>query len=53
MLGHLAWIDETLAEQVTRGLGAEGRAEKVTPAEPIDLETKPCAFSLLSETTDS
>ena len=48
MLGHLAWIDETLAEQVTRGLGAEGRAEKVTPArEPIDLEPSP-ALSLYS-----
>jgi catalase len=48
MLGHLAWIDETLAEQVTRGLGAEGRAEQITPArEPIDLPLSP-ALSLYS-----
>ena len=48
MLGHLGWIDETLAGQVTRGLGAEGRAEKVTPArEPLDLPPSP-ALSLYS-----
>jgi catalase len=48
MLGHLTWIDETLAEQVARGLGAEDRSEKITPArEPIDLELSP-ALSLYS-----
>ena len=48
MLGHLQWIDETLAERVTRGLGAEKRAEKITPArEPIDLPPSP-ALSLYS-----
>jgi catalase len=48
MLGHLQWIDESLAEQVARGLGAEGRAEKITPArEPIDLPLSP-ALSLYS-----
>ena len=46
MLGHLQWIDETLAERVTRGLGAEGRTEKITPArEPMDLPLSP-ALSL-------
>ncbi len=48
MLGHLTWIDETLAEQVAHGLGAEGRAEKITPArEPMDLPLSP-ALSLYS-----
>jgi len=48
MLGHLQWIDETLAGRVTRGLGAEGRAEKITPArEPMDLPLSP-ALSLYS-----
>jgi len=48
MLGHLQWIDETLAGRVARGLGAEGRAEKITPArEPIDLPLSP-ALSLYS-----
>ncbi len=48
MLGHLEWIDETLAERVTQGLGAAGRAEKITPArEPIDLPPSP-ALSLYS-----
>jgi catalase len=48
ILGHLEWIDKTLAEQVTRGLGAEGKAEKITPArEPIDLPPSP-ALSLYS-----
>jgi catalase len=48
MLGHLQWIDETLAERVTRGLGAEGRAEKITPAQqPVDLPLSP-ALSLYS-----
>jgi catalase len=48
MLGHLELIDETLAQQVARGLGAEGKAEKITPArEPIDLPLSP-ALSLYS-----
>jgi catalase len=48
MLGHLTWIDEMLAEQVARGLGAEGKAEKITPArEPIELPPSP-ALSLYS-----
>jgi catalase len=48
MLGHLQWIDETLADRVTRGLGAEGKAQKITPArEPIDLPVSP-ALSLYS-----
>jgi catalase len=48
MLGHLIWIDETLADQVARGLGAEGKAEKITPArEPIELPPSP-ALSLYS-----
>ena len=48
MLGHLQWIDEILAERVTRGLGAEGRAGKITPArEPIDLPPS-AALSLYS-----
>ena len=48
MLGHLQWIDETLAERVTRGLGAAGRAEKITPTrEPMDLPLSP-ALSLYS-----
>ncbi len=48
MLGHLQWIDEVLADRVTRGLGAEGRAEKITPArKPIDLPPSP-ALSLYS-----
>ena len=48
MLGHLRWIDEILADRVTRGLGAEGRAETITPArEPIDLPLSP-ALSLYS-----
>ncbi len=48
MLGHLNLIDKELADQVARGLGAEGRAEKITPArEPIDLDPSP-ALSLYS-----
>jgi catalase len=48
MLGHLQWIDEKLADRVTRGLGAEGRAEKPVPArEPVDLPPSP-ALSLYS-----
>ena len=46
MLGHLNLIDKDLADQVARGLGAEGRAEKLTPArEPVDLDPSP-ALSL-------
>ena len=42
MLGHLEWIDQTLAERVTAGLGASGKAEKITPVrEPIDLPPSP------------
>jgi catalase len=42
MLGHLILIDQSLADQVIGGLGAEGKAEKVTPARvPIDLEQSP------------
>jgi catalase len=48
MLGHLEIIDADLAAQVTAGLGAEGKAEKITPArEPIDLPLSP-ALSLYS-----
>lgn len=42
MLGHLALIDEALAEQVREGLGVDGPGEKITPArQPIDLEPSP------------
>jgi catalase len=42
MLGHLALIDEALAEQVRDGLGVEGGVEKITPArQPIDLKASP------------
>jgi catalase len=42
MLGHLALINETLAEQIRDGLGVSGRVEKITPArKPIDLEESP------------
>ena len=48
MLGHLEIIDADLAAQVTAGLGAEGKAEKITPGrEPIDLPLSP-ALSLYS-----
>jgi catalase len=48
MLGHLQWIDQTLAERVTNGLGAEGKAEKIIPArEPIYLPPSP-SLSLYS-----
>ena len=42
MLGHLTLIDKTLADTVTEALGAEGKADKITPAiNPIDLELSP------------
>jgi catalase len=42
MLGHLLLIDKELANKVITALGAEGQAEKITPAKtPIDLEPSP------------
>jgi len=42
MLGHLMVIDESLGEAVSSALGAEGKAQKITPAKnPIDLEPSP------------
>jgi catalase len=42
MLGHLLLVDKGLANQVITALGAEGQAEKITPAKtPIDLEPSP------------
>jgi catalase len=42
MLGHLQIIDRELAAAVISALGAEGKAEKITPAKaPIDLEPSP------------
>jgi catalase len=42
MLGHLLLIDQSLADQVIGALGAEGRAEKITPAKtPVELEQSP------------
>jgi catalase len=42
MLGHLLIIDKGLADAVINALGAEGRAEKITPAKnPIDLKPSP------------
>jgi catalase len=42
MLGHLALIDESLADQVIGALGAEGKAEKIKPARtPVDLDASP------------
>ena len=42
MLGHLLLIDKDLANKVITALGAEGQAEKITPAKaPIDLEPSP------------
>jgi catalase len=42
MLGHLALIDESLADQVIGALGAEGKAEKIKPARtPVDLDPSP------------
>ncbi|HEY6764175.1 MAG TPA: catalase [Candidatus Sulfotelmatobacter sp.] len=42
MLGHLALIDEALADQVREGLGVDGPGDNITPArKPIDLEPSP------------
>jgi catalase len=42
MLGHLTLIDKDLANTVIAGLGAEGTADKITPARnPIDLKPSP------------
>jgi catalase len=42
MLGHLLLIDKDLAEKVVAALGAEGKAEKITPAKsPVDLKPSP------------
>ena len=42
MLGHLQLIDRGLADTVASNLGAEGKAEKITPAkQPIDLKPSP------------
>jgi catalase len=42
MLGHLLLIDKELANKVITALGAEGQAEKITPAKtPIELEPSP------------
>jgi catalase len=42
MLGHLQIIDRDLAATVADNLGAEGKAEKITPAkQPLDLELSP------------
>jgi catalase len=42
MLGHLVLVDKDLANKVITALGAEGQAEKITPAKtPIDLKTSP------------
>jgi catalase len=42
MLGHLMLIDRSLADQVIGALGAEGKAEEITPARvPVDLEQSP------------
>ena len=42
MLGHLLLIDKDLANTVIGALGAEGKADKITPAKaPIDLKPSP------------
>jgi len=42
MLGHLLLIDKNLANKVISALGAEGKADKITPAkDPIDLQPSP------------
>jgi catalase len=42
MLGHLLLIDRDLAEAVIGALGAEGKADKITPAKtPIELKPSP------------
>ena len=47
MLGHLQLIDKNLADAVIGALGAEGKADKITPAKaPVDLETEPCVAAV-------
>src|SRR3984885_4248738 len=42
MLGHLQLIDKNLADAVIGALGAEGKADKITPAKaPVDLKPSP------------
>jgi catalase len=42
MLGHLLLIDKDLANTVIGALGAEGKADKITPVKaPIDLKPSP------------
>jgi catalase len=42
MLGHLLLIDKDLANTVIIAMGAEGQADKITPAKtPVDLEPSP------------
>ncbi|HEY0702125.1 MAG TPA: catalase [Candidatus Acidoferrales bacterium] len=42
MLGHLQLIDRKLADTVADNLGANGKAEKITPAKtPVDLKPSP------------
>jgi catalase len=42
MLGHLLLIDKDLANTVITALGAEGQADKITPAKtPVDLKLSP------------
>ena len=42
MLGHLLVIDKDLADKVIGALGAEGKAQKATPAKaPVDLKPSP------------
>jgi catalase len=42
MLGHLLLIDKGLADTVIGKLGAEGKADKITPAKaPVDLAPSP------------
>ena len=42
MLGHLLVIDKELADKVIGALGAEGKAQKATPAKaPVDLKHSP------------
>jgi catalase len=42
MLGHLLLIDRNLADAVIGALGAEGKADEITPAKtPVDLKLSP------------
>jgi catalase len=42
MLGHLSLIDGDLADKVSAALGADGQAEKITPAKnPVDIKPSP------------